>query len=126
MPEVMRLPLMPTVTVGKLVPKKCRCMTSKKVPLWLEFENEDELGKPVKVMFKNGDDLRQDMLTLQLFKIMELDWLKEGLHLPLKPYRCISTGYMIGFLEIVGNARTMNDINEKYGGTRGAFKDDTV
>ena len=30
-------------------------MNSKKKPLWLVFENEDELGEDVHVMFKNGD-----------------------------------------------------------------------
>ena len=41
-------------------------MSSKKVPLWLEFEN-GEAGCPnFLALFKEGDDLRQDLLTLQL------------------------------------------------------------
>ena len=34
------------------------------------FQNADPTGKPIYVMFKSGDDLRQDMLTLQMIKLM--------------------------------------------------------
>jgi phosphatidylinositol kinase/protein kinase (PI-3 family) len=40
-------------------------------PLFLTFKNADPLGQNVVVMFKSGDDLRQDMLTLQLLRVMD-------------------------------------------------------
>ncbi len=43
--------------------------TSKKLPLWLVFENADRNGENITVMFKCGDDLRQDVLTLQMIKV---------------------------------------------------------
>jgi len=46
-------------------------MSSKKVPLWLVFNNHDKLAAPIYVIFKAGDDLRQDILTLQLLRIMD-------------------------------------------------------
>jgi phosphatidylinositol-4,5-bisphosphate 3-kinase len=39
------------------------------VPLWLCFSNIDDGGSNIYIMFKNGDDLRQDMLTLQVRSI---------------------------------------------------------
>ncbi len=36
-------------------------------PLFLSFDNNDPAGSPFKVIFKVGDDLRQDILILQMF-----------------------------------------------------------
>ena len=46
-------------------------MKSKKKPLWLTFENADPYGENIVAMIKCGDDLRMDMVTLQLFKAMQ-------------------------------------------------------
>ena len=35
--------------------KSCKYMNSAKRPLWLVFENDDELGNDVLIIFKNGD-----------------------------------------------------------------------
>ena len=56
-------------------------MDSKMRPLWIVFENDDPYGDDVYLIFKNGDDLRQDMLTLQMIRIMDKLWKKEGLDL---------------------------------------------
>ena len=44
-------------------------MASKKKPLWLQFKRADPTtlsSDPIGVIFKDGDDLRQDMLILQV------------------------------------------------------------
>ena len=48
-------------------------LTITQSPLWLEFENKDPTAtgaKLIKVIAKHGDDLRQDMLTLQMLSLM--------------------------------------------------------
>ena len=48
------------------------------LPLWLVFQNADRsnwkanpAGQRIYTMLKAGDDLRQDMLTLQMINIMD-------------------------------------------------------
>lgn len=61
--------------------QKCKVMDSKMKPLWIVFQNSDVLGDEIYLIFKNGDDLRQDMLTLQMLRIMDRLWKREGLDL---------------------------------------------
>ena len=43
------------------------------------------------ILLKGGDDLQQDMLTLQLVRIIDKMWLKEGLDLKMVKFQCVST-----------------------------------
>jgi phosphatidylinositol-4,5-bisphosphate 3-kinase len=44
-------------------------MSSKKLPLWLVFEAD---GTDLYVIYKSGDDLRQDEMTLQMVRLVQL------------------------------------------------------
>ena len=84
------LPLDPRLECCGLRVDKCKTMDSKKVPLWLVFTNADPAGADLYVIFKCGDDLRQDQLTLQILRIMERRWERAGLDLQLSPYLCVA------------------------------------
>ncbi|CAK4489965.1 unnamed protein product [Aphanomyces euteiches] len=114
-PASYQLPIDPRVEVGKMVINKCRVMSSAKLPLWLEFENAEEGGSPVVILFKAGDDVRQDCLTLQLVRLMDEMWREEDKDLAMEPYRCVSTGPMTGMLEVVMNAVTTKVIHTRAG-----------
>ncbi|KAJ8370778.1 hypothetical protein SKAU_G00108060 [Synaphobranchus kaupii] len=104
-------------------------MASKKKPLWLEFSSACSQGPPnppVGIIFKHGDDLRQDMLVIQSLMIMDSIWQEKSLDLNLVPYGCISTGYNIGMIEIVRDAVTIAAVQRNRGGTMGAFKNDAL
>lgn len=88
-----QLPLNPRVEAATLIPERCKIMSSKMAPLWLVFRNaNDESAAPIYVMFKSGDDLRQDILTLQVLKVMDEIWLQNKMDLRLSPYGVIATG----------------------------------
>jgi hypothetical protein len=115
------LPLDYKMRVKKFLVEKCKVMKSKKRPLWLVFENSDEKGDNIVVMFKKGDDLRQDILTLQLFKIMHLLWFEEKINLKMSLYNVICTGYYQGMLEIVKDSETLATIHKIFGGATASF-----
>lgn len=122
LPASFQLPIDPRVEVGKIMVSKCRVMDSAKKPLWLVFENAEEGGDPVTVMFKAGDDVRQDSVTLQLIRLMDEMWRDEGLDLAMEPYKCVATSPMTGILQIVPNSVTTADVHKRVG-VLGAFKD---
>ena len=94
---------------------QCKYMKSKKQPLWLRFKNDDEIGDDIVVMFKKGDDLRMDMVTLQLFQAMQTIWFEHKLKLKMSLYGVMCTGYNQGMLEMVTNSATLAEIHKKDG-----------
>ena len=70
------VPLNPRLRIQSIRVRACRFMGSKKVPLWLVFENADPYLADARqrnftVLFKCGDDLRQDILSLQIIRTMD-------------------------------------------------------
>ncbi|OQR92662.1 phosphatidylinositol kinase, partial [Thraustotheca clavata] len=125
LPASYQLPIDSRVEVSSIIVKKCKIMSSAKLPLWLEFENAEEGGDPVIIIFKAGDDVRQDCLTLQLIRLMDEFWRDEGKDLAMEPYKCVSTGPMTGILQVVQHAITTAAIQKRGGGVAGAFSDTT-
>jgi len=139
-------PLENTVLLGELIIPQCKVLDSAKKPLWLVWRNPDELAEKLNeynaIIFKNGDDLRQDMLTLQgsyrvctsklisylvrdilsisycpflVIAIMDHIWHTEGLDLRMTPYTCLATGPQVGMIQVVKNAKTVYQIQRRAG-----------
>uniref|UniRef100_A0ABM5EKJ9 phosphatidylinositol-4,5-bisphosphate 3-kinase n=1 Tax=Pogona vitticeps TaxID=103695 RepID=A0ABM5EKJ9_9SAUR len=121
-------PLNPSVILAKVSVDLCTFMDSKMKPLWIVFNNEEMGGSTVGVIFKNGDDLRQDMLTLQMIQLMDILWKKEGLDLRMTPYGCLSTGDKTGLIEVVMNSDTIANIqlNKSNMAATAAFNKDAL
>jgi phosphatidylinositol kinase/protein kinase (PI-3 family) len=81
--------------------EECKVMESKKKPLWLTMHNANLSAGKVVLMLKVGDDLRQDILILQLLRVMDDIWRKEGLEMQMMLYNCISTGFERGLLQVL-------------------------
>ncbi|XP_070766058.1 phosphatidylinositol 4,5-bisphosphate 3-kinase catalytic subunit gamma isoform [Enoplosus armatus] len=128
LPGEFLLPFDPRIKVGQILLDKCKVMASKKKPLWLEFSPMPSpvSATPVGIIFKQGDDLRQDMLIIQTLVVMDSIWQEKSLDLNLVPYGCISTGHNIGMIEIVRNAVTIAAVQKSHGGTTAAFRNDAL
>jgi phosphatidylinositol-4,5-bisphosphate 3-kinase len=125
-PPKFKLPLSPRMEVRCIIPDKCKVMDSAKMPLWLVFENADPTGAPVYIIFKAGDDLRQDLLTLQILRVTDQLWKRNGLDLHLQPYGCVCLGDNMGMIEVVLNADTIANITSSRGGASAAFSADPL
>lgn len=78
------------------------------------FENKER--QTAQIIFKVGDDLRTDILSLQMIRIMDQLWRNEALDLHMQPYRAMSTGKEEGIIEVVTNSETTSAISQQYGG----------
>ncbi|XP_034988699.1 phosphatidylinositol 4,5-bisphosphate 3-kinase catalytic subunit beta isoform [Zootoca vivipara] len=121
-------PLNPSVLLSELYVEKCKYMDSKMKPLWIVYNNKVFGGDLVGIIFKNGDDLRQDMLTLQMLRLMDLLWKEAGLDLRILPYGCLATGDHSGLIEVVSTSETIADIqlNSSNVAAAAAFNKDAL
>lgn len=93
------LPLDARIAVTSIAAEKSSVFKSNLYPLLLwfettEMESEDIIITPdYPVIFKNGDDLRQDQLVIQLFTLMDRLLRKENLDLRLSPTSALASPY---------------------------------
>lgn len=78
---------------------KCFVFGSKMVPIKISAISSDDSN--FDVIFKSGDDLRQDVLTLQILRVMDKMWLDNDLDLKIVAYRVLPTGIKDGFIQYV-------------------------
>lgn len=98
LPSPLSLPLNPRIEIIGISPERSSVFKSNLFPmlLWLETEEGE-----YPIIFKNGDDLRQDQLVLQLFTLMDRLLRKENLDLKLSPYAVLATGSSEGMIQFV-------------------------
>ncbi|CAF1392119.1 unnamed protein product [Adineta steineri] len=125
--QYFRSPVDHNIELGQLDLEHCRIMSSARRPLWLRWTNGSEYAEhyfpTFDLIFKNGDDLRQDMLALQFIQMIDIIWKGDGLDLSLLPYGCLATGYCSGLIEVVKNSKTIMNI-QRLDGLKGQFQFD--
>ncbi|XP_044837798.1 phosphatidylinositol 4-phosphate 3-kinase C2 domain-containing subunit gamma-like [Mauremys mutica] len=123
--NVCRLPLNPALVVRGIDADACSYFTSNAFPLKISFINTETLSRNINVIFKVGDDLRQDMLVLQIIRVMDRIWLQEGLDMQMIIYKCLSTGKGQGLVQMVSDATTLAKIHRESG-LIGPLKENTI
>ncbi|NWV04863.1 P3C2G kinase, partial [Ptilonorhynchus violaceus] len=123
--KVCRLPLNPALVVQGIEVDSCSYFTSNAFPLKISFINANAPSGNINVIFKIGDDLRQDMLVLQIIRVMDSIWLQEGLDMQMIIYRCSSTGKGQGLVQMVPDATTLAKIHRESG-LIGPLKENTI
>lgn len=130
------LPLDPEKRATAIIPGGCTIFQSSVYPVRLQFELELPHGsRPVPkspaaagdspttasgeraveppsffLMFKLGDDLRQDQLIIQMIRLMDTLWRRVNLNLQLTPYRVLATSPDTGMMEFVQGSTAVERI----------------
>lgn len=103
----------PKFVAKSFIKENLHVFGSAKAPLLVTAKNHENEDSELKFLFKNGDDLRQDILTLQIIDIMDRIWLDNELDLAMTPYKVLVTGCEQGIMECNLNAVTLADIQHK-------------
>ncbi|KAJ6244020.1 phosphatidylinositol 3-kinase catalytic subunit type 3 [Anaeramoeba flamelloides] len=114
------LPLDPLKVVVGIDPKSVIIFKSALKPIKLSFITN--LNKKYSIIFKKGDDLRQDQLVLQLFTIMDNLLKNENMDLELTIYDVISNSPEEGMVEFVKAKSLASVLKENNGKLAEYFK----
>ncbi|KAJ8508903.1 hypothetical protein ONZ45_g8861 [Pleurotus djamor] len=106
------LPLNAHIEVTGIIPEKSSVFKSNLYPLLLYFQCAD--GSEFPVIFKDGDDMRQDQLVIQLFTLMDRLLRQENLDLKLTPYGVLATGPLQGMAQFIPS-KTIAAIVSEFG-----------
>ncbi|WIA31067.1 hypothetical protein OEZ86_001095 [Tetradesmus obliquus] len=118
------VPTNPEARVKGHIPSSGACMQSAaKVPILVAFNVEvpapgsapgagPEVSAKMACIFKVGDDIRQDVLAIQVIKLLHGAFQAAGLGLYLRPYGCLPTGYECGIIEVVPNTKSRAALGE--------------
>ncbi|CAG8484201.1 3624_t:CDS:2 [Diversispora eburnea] len=93
--------------------KKTGVFKSNLFPLRLTFSVVD--GSEYPVIFKAGDDLKQDQLVIQIITLMDKLLRKENLDLKLTPYKVLATGQDHGLVQFITSSTLANVLSEYNG-----------
>ena len=116
------LPIEPRLKIKGTLKEGCTVFKSAKCPVKYTFQLTDDTKAfnhhddkdHIRIMFKYGDDLRQDQLILQMINYM--DSLLKNMHLDYEftTYKTLATSKSDGFVEFVPNSKTIFDIKKEY------------
>ncbi len=104
------LPLNGNIEVVGIIPEKASIFKSNLSPLLLYFSCTD--GSEYPIIFKDGDDLRQDQLVIQLFTLMDRLLRQENLDVKLTPYPVLATGPQQGMMQYIPSKTIANIVSE--------------
>ncbi|XP_065324343.1 phosphatidylinositol 4-phosphate 3-kinase C2 domain-containing subunit alpha-like isoform X2 [Gordionus sp. m RMFG-2023] len=124
-----RLPIDCGFDWARLEPERCTYYSSKTVPLKLCFNDSLEVmdSEPnlAYLIYKSGDDLRQDQFCLQMIKLMDLLWLEENLDLNIVTFSCLPLAENEGIVEYLEDCETLRNIQNTQG-ISGTFRNQCI
>ncbi|CAJ0578216.1 unnamed protein product, partial [Mesorhabditis spiculigera] len=115
------LPLDPNYRIEGMLAESANIFNSKAMPMKLTLRVASQMAltsrspqpEEYTFIFKQGDDLRQDQLVIQMIRLMDRLMKRDQLDLRLTPYSVLATGLTEGFVQFV-KATPLRDIFTQY------------
>ncbi|KAI3647824.1 hypothetical protein MP228_008045 [Amoeboaphelidium protococcarum] len=108
------LPLDASVSITGVIPEESTIFKSNLMPIKLVFKTANTASGKYSLIFKVGDDLRQDQLVMQMIEIMDQMLKKENMDLKLTPYKVLATGVDHGLIQFIPSMALANVLSD-YG-----------
>ncbi|KAG5438334.1 hypothetical protein PCANB_002822 [Pneumocystis canis] len=118
--EPLPLPLDPTIFVTGIIAAESTVFKSSLLPLLISFKTTT--GSSYSIIFKSGDDLRQDQLVIQIVSLMDKLLRNENLDLKLTPYKILATGMDHGIVQFIQSISLMSCLTEYHGSILAYFR----
>jgi len=137
--EWIPMPLDPTIQLSGLISSTASMFASAVYPCvieFIEYQTPSEGSEPAvgsvtsmktsskthKIMFKSGDDLRQDQLIMQMIALMDSLLKKVNLDLKLLTYGILAVSQKDGIMEFVRNSMPISAVLKNHGSILEYFK----
>jgi phosphatidylinositol 3-kinase len=104
------LPLDPSVMITGVDPTETLVFKSSLYPFMMTFKTTTK--QKYQILFKTGDDMRQDQLVIQIITLMDQLLQKENLDLKLSPYKILATSVTAGAAQFVPSMSLQGIVNK--------------
>lgn len=111
--ERLMIPVQPDWSAISWQHQQASVWASANAPLKIVFSCTD--GREHAIMYKAGDDLRQDQLVLQVIRLCDHLLKREGTDLELITYCTLATDTAEGLVELVPGSLTLYEIQKQHG-----------
>ena len=114
------LPLDPQVSVVSCYADEASVFKSSLFPLLISFKTTTK--ERYSIIFKTGDDLRQDQLVIQIIMLMDRLLRQENLDLKLSPYHILATSTTAGAAQFVPSMTLASIVAKNKGSLLGYLR----
>ena len=106
------LPLNFKYRIKKINPENCQVVikNGKHVKLIINFKNSDKLGDDLLISYYNDQDIRPNLITMQLYNIFHTIWCENKIKIKMPLYDVITTGRNKGLIQMIPESKPYEEI----------------
>ena len=106
------LPLNFKFRIKQINTENCKVIikNGKKVKLIINFKNSDKLGDDLLISYYNDQDIRTNLITMQLYNIVHTIWCENNTKIKMPLYSVMTTGRNKGLIQILPKSKSYEEM----------------